>query len=91
MWLEHPPRLVVCEVLLDGLSGLALLRRMKDERATMPAVILVTRLSRESDRYWGLRNGAHAYMPKPYDDEQLGARVQEILVKGVDASRDKPL
>lgn len=89
MWSEHPPRLVVCEVLLPGISGLALLRRMKAERAAMPPVVFVTRMARDSDRYWGLRNGAHAYLPKPYDDEQLLGRVREALDKGADAARQQ--
>jgi DNA-binding response OmpR family regulator len=89
MWSEHLPRLVVCEVLLPGISGLALLRRMKAERAAMPPVVFVTRMARDSDRYWGLRNGAHAYLPKPYDDEQLLGRVREALDKGADAARQQ--
>jgi DNA-binding response OmpR family regulator len=90
LWSDHPPRLVVCEVLLPGLSGLALLRRMKTDRGTMPPVVFVTRMTRESDRYWGLRNGAHAYLPKPYDDEQLLARVRDVLDKGAEAPRQQP-
>lgn len=90
MWSDHPPRLVVCEVLLPGLSGLALLRRMKADRGTMPPVVFVTRMARDSDRYWGLRNGAHAYLPKPYDDEQLLARVRDVLDKGAEAARQHP-
>lgn len=89
MWSEHSPRLVVCEILLGGISGLSLLRRMKAERSTVPPVIFVTRMSRESDRYWGLRNGAHAYLAKPYDDELLGNRVREALVKGSEAARQQ--
>jgi twitching motility two-component system response regulator PilH len=89
MWTEHSPRLVVCEVLLPGLSGLALLRRMKSERPALPPVIFVTRMARESDRYWGLRNGAHAYLAKPYGDEQLRGRVRDALDKGADAARQQ--
>lgn len=90
MWTEHAPRLVVCEVLLPGLSGLALLRRMKAERTALPPVIFVTRMARDSDRYWGLRNGAHAYLAKPYDDEQLRGRVRDALDKGINAARQQP-
>ncbi len=90
MWGEHLPRLVVCEVLLDGLSGLALLRRMQADRSTLPPVIFVTRMSRESDRYWGLRNGAHAYLAKPYDDEELLGRIRDALKDGPDARPERP-
>ncbi len=90
LWSEHSPCLVLCEVLLEGLSGISLLRRMKAERKDVPPVIFVTRLSRESDRYWGLRNGAHAYLAKPYDDEQLRGRVTMVLDQGADAARERP-
>ncbi len=90
MWTAHAPRLVVCEVLLPGLSGLALLRRMRADRLALPPVIFVTRMARESDRYWGLRNGAHAYLAKPYDDDQLTHRVREALDKGASAARQQP-
>src|SRR5690606_24334746 len=90
MWTEHPPRLVVCEVLLDGLSGLALLRRMKADRPSLPPVIFVTGMARESDKYWGLRNGAHAYLAKPYDDDLLSGRVRDALDKGALAARQQP-
>ncbi|MCA9705655.1 MAG: response regulator [Myxococcales bacterium] len=90
LWSEHPPRLVVCEVLLDGLSGLALLRRMKADLPSLPPVIFVTQMSRASDRYWGLRNGAHAYLAKPYDDGQLLGRIRDALHKGADAEPERP-
>lgn len=90
-WTAQPPSLVICEVLLEGISGLSLLRRMKAEPTPLPPVIFVTRLARESDRYWGLRNGAHAYIPKPFDDQLLQGRVKELLEKGADASRQRPL
>jgi CheY-like chemotaxis protein len=69
------PDLVVAEILLDGLSGMQLLRRLKERYANAaPAVIFVTTMSNEVDRYWALRNGANAYVIKPYDDEFLRNR-----------------
>lgn len=77
-WDEATPDLVVAEVLLDGVSGLGLLRRKKAE-AELPPVVLLTRLDRESDRYWGLRNGAKAYVTKPWDEAQLRRRLKSAL------------
>jgi CheY-like chemotaxis protein len=88
-WSEHKPDLVVCEVLLSGVSGLALLRRMAAEHGKLPPVVLVTGLTRESDRYWGLRNGAHAYVRKPYDDDALTKRLQTALVDGPGAKPER--
>jgi len=82
----HRPALVLAEVLLEGTSGLALLRRLRRQRgAAAPPFIFVTTMARESDRYWGLRNGAHGYVMKPYEDEVLQARIREVLVAGADA------
>jgi len=76
----HRPALVLAEVLLEGGSGLALLRRLRRLRgAAAPPFIFVTTMARESDRYWGLRNGAHGYVMKPYEDEVLQAKIREVL------------
>ncbi|MBK7826059.1 response regulator [Nannocystis sp.] len=84
----HQPALVLCEVLLAGISGLALLRRVRRARGpTAPHFILITSLARESDRYWGLRNGAHGYVMKPYEDDLLQARIREVLVGGGDGEK----
>lgn len=89
IWSEHRPDLVVCEVLLEGVGGLALLRRMLAELGKLPPVVLVTSLTRESDRYWGLRNGAHAYVRKPFDEELLVKRMVTLLVEGAAAPADR--
>jgi twitching motility two-component system response regulator PilH len=78
---QRKPSMVVSEILLEGLSGLSILRRL---RATLPpeqvpAFVFVTTMARESDRYWGLRNGAHGYVMKPYEDDLLQARIRDVL------------
>ena len=78
-WNEQAPDLVVSEVLLDGVSGLNLLRRKRAEGEPLPPVVLLTRMDREGDRYWGLRNGAKAYVTKPWDEVQLQRRIKAAL------------
>jgi len=94
LWGDHKPDLVVCEVLLEGISGLELLRRVKEPRAAgsepAPQFVLVTTLARDVDRYWGLRNGAHLYVPKPFDDGNLRARVRKLLESGPSATPEVP-
>ncbi len=46
-------------------------------------------MARESDRYWGLRNGAHGYVMKPYEDEVLQAKIREVLIGGQDAQPER--
>lgn len=76
---DRRPHLLLTEIMLEGLSGLELLRRLRAEQGDKTAVVFLTALSRDSDRYWGLRNGAHAYIAKPYDDGMLRDRVRRIL------------
>ncbi len=87
----HRPPLVLAEILLPKLSGLQLIRRLRDswEDSTLPRFIFVTSMSRESDRYWALRNGAHAYVIKPYEDEVLFARIRQVLATGRSATPEK--
>jgi twitching motility two-component system response regulator PilH len=96
LWGDHKPDLVVCEVLLEGISGLELLRRVREQGAKpsqpdgVPQFVLVTTLARDVDRYWGLRNGAHAYVPKPFDDGNLRARLRKLLESGPAATPEAP-
>jgi len=85
------PILVVSEVLLEGMSGLAILRRLKNTlpEGQVPPFLFVTAMARESDRYWGLRNGAHGYVMKPYEEELLVSRIRDILRPGGTAVPEK--
>lgn len=77
------PDLIVAEILLEGLSGLQLLRRLRDKYGKQaPVVFFVTELSNEVDRYWALRNGAGAYVIKPYEDEFLRKRSAKLFDEG---------
>jgi DNA-binding response OmpR family regulator len=74
------PALIVTELLLEGGSGFDLLRRLSERfGGAPPPVVVVTELSREVDRYWSLRNGAHAFVSKPYDDGTLRERLAQAL------------
>ncbi|HFE46078.1 MAG TPA: response regulator [Nannocystis exedens] len=87
----HHPALVLGEILLPRLSGLQLIRRLREswQEDTLPRFIFVTSMGRESDRYWALRNGAHAYVIKPYEDEVLFARIRQVLATGRSATPEK--
>lgn len=85
---QHRPELVLAEILLEGISGLALLRRVRRNGGEgVPAFVFVTTLVRESDRYWGLRNGAHGYVMKPYEDDMLQHKIRDVL--GAEASPER--
>ena len=69
--------LVVLDVMLPGLDGLALMRWIR-ARSTVP-VILLTARGEESDRIVGLELGADDYVTKPFSPRELAARVRTVL------------
>ncbi len=75
-----PADLVLCDIQLPGMSGLALCEDLKrrPETAAIP-VILVTVLGKTSQKVAGLKQGADDYIAKPYDPNELVARVQAVL------------
>jgi DNA-binding response OmpR family regulator len=76
------PDLVVLDLMLPGLSGLEVCRRLREERdAQSPPlpVIMLTALTEESDRVLGLESGADDYVTKPFSPRELTLRVQAVL------------
>ena len=80
---KHAVDLVLLEVLIDGPHGLQVMRRLRKDKGKNepPYVFLVTQMSAEIDRFWGLRNGAHAYVKKPWSEEALRERLKKFLSK----------
>ncbi len=71
------PDLVVLDVMLPGLDGLEILRRLR-AASTIP-VILLTARTEETDRVIGLELGADDYVVKPFSPRELTARVRSVL------------
>ena len=76
-----PPDLVILDLMLPGVSGLEVCRRLREERdAQVPLpVIMLTALGEESDRVLGLESGADDYVTKPFSPRELTLRVQAVL------------
>lgn len=75
--LADPPDLVVLDLMLPGLDGLEVCRRL---RALAPVpVIMLTARGEESDRVIGLELGADDYVAKPFSPKELVARVRAVL------------
>src|ERR1700754_748738 len=73
---ERRPDLIVLDLMLPGLDGLEVMRRVRN-RAT--AIILLTAKGEESDRVIGLRLGADDYVVKPFSPAELVARGDAVL------------
>jgi two-component system response regulator RegX3 len=77
LFAQHQPDLVLLDVLLPGMAGTEVCRRM---RAIAPVpVIMVSALNTEVDVILGLELGAADYVTKPYRMRELVARIQAVL------------
>ena len=72
-----PPDLVVLDLMLPGLDGLEVCRRLR-ETSDIPIIMLTAR-STEEDRLEGLELGADDYVVKPFSPRELAARVHAVL------------
>jgi two-component system alkaline phosphatase synthesis response regulator PhoP len=73
-----PPELVVLDLMLPGLDGYQVLRRLRASGHEMPALILTARVE-EADKVLGFRLGADDYVTKPFGVLELLARVGALL------------
>jgi two-component system, OmpR family, response regulator ResD len=76
---KQRPDLVVLDLMLPGIDGLEVMRRMRDQDRERIATILLTAKGEESDRVVGLRLGADDYVVKPFSPAELVARVDAVL------------
>ncbi|WP_426415255.1 response regulator transcription factor [Aestuariirhabdus sp. LZHN29] len=70
--------LLVLDLMLPGIDGLELCRRLRAEQRTLPILMLTARDS-EADRVVGLELGADDYLTKPFSVRELQARVKALL------------
>jgi DNA-binding response OmpR family regulator len=72
------PDLVVLDLMMPGIDGLEVCRRLRDQQPTLP-VIMLTALGEEVDRVLGLEVGADDYVTKPFSPRELVLRVRSVL------------
>ena len=72
---------IVVDIMLPGLSGLALVQELRRQRVTVPVLFLSAKASVD-DRVTGLQAGGDDYLPKPFAFAELLARVQALVRRG---------
>lgn len=75
---ERPPDLAVLDIMLPGIDGLEVCRRLRQANASLPILMLTAR-DGVAERITGLDAGADDYLGKPFDFNELLARVRALL------------
>lgn len=75
---DYPPDIVVLDVMLPGMDGLEVCRRLRAGDPTLPVLMLTAR-DRVPDRVAGLDAGADDYLVKPFAFDELEARIRALL------------
>lgn len=79
--IESKPDVIVTDVVMPGMSGFELCRRLKTNPSTekIPIVICSSK-NQEIDRLWGMKQGADAYLTKPFTREQIIRAIKSVAV-----------
>ncbi|PSB30416.1 response regulator transcription factor [Stenomitos frigidus] len=78
--IEQKPDVIITDVVMPGMSGFELCRSLKKQPATAKVpIIICTSKNQEIDRLWGMKQGADAYLTKPFTREQLIRTVKAIV------------
>lgn len=74
------PDLIILDVVLPGRSGFEICRELKgsDQTSKIPIILCSTK-GTEIDKFWGMKQGANAYILKPINQEELIGKVQELI------------
>jgi DNA-binding response OmpR family regulator len=87
---RHPPDLVLLDLMLPGIDGISLTRRLRREELRVPIIMLTAR-GQTSDRILGLDLGADDYIVKPFSPQEVVSRVRAVLRRSAPApSGDAP-
>ncbi|MEM6400407.1 MAG: response regulator [Cyanobacteria bacterium P01_D01_bin.116] len=71
---------IISDVVMPEMSGFELCRRLKKNSVTQKLpIILCTSKNQEIDKLWGMKQGASAYLTKPYTREQLLTTIQSVF------------
>jgi two-component system, OmpR family, response regulator TctD len=87
-WRAAQPDAVVLDLTLPGMDGLEVLEQARRAGATTPVLILTAR-GTVGDRVIGLNTGADDYLPKPFDLDELEARLRALVRRGGEPGADK--
>ena len=75
-----PPEAIIMDVIMPGMNGFQATRTLtRDPITAHVPIIMITTKSMETDRVWGLRQGARAFITKPVHETELLACINDLL------------
>jgi twitching motility two-component system response regulator PilH len=75
-----PPEAIIMDVIMPGMNGFQATRTLtRDPITAHVPIIMITTKSMETDRVWGLRQGARAFITKPVHENELLACINDLL------------
>ncbi len=82
---NNPPLLIILDLMLPGMGGLEICRRLRRDALTEKTpIIMLTAKSAETDKIAGFENGADDYIVKPFSVKEVVARVRAVLRRSTD-------
>lgn len=77
---QENPDLVLMDIVMPGMNGFQATRQIcKTKETSHIPVIIVTTKDQETDRMWGSRQGARAYLTKPVEERDLISTIDEVM------------
>ncbi len=76
----HRPDLIVLDIVMPRMNGYEVCRRLKaDPKTQHLPIVMCSSKGEEFDRYWGMKQGADAYIAKPFQPTELVGTVKQLL------------
>lgn len=80
MAMSHLPDVILMDIVMPEMNGFQATRKISRQESTSQIpVIMISTKNQETDRVWGKRQGAQAYLTKPVNEQQLLQTIQSVI------------